>query len=67
MNQPALAVFETTRKAQKWHRSWFALIPRSTRADARRVYQLYRNVFIDWTAPPPKPVRSIILGCLRTA
>ena len=35
---------------------------------ARMIYQRNRNLFIDWTTPsPPKPARSIILGCLRTS
>jgi hypothetical protein len=64
----SLSFFDTLAAARA---SWKRDLPRTppaTRHLFMKIHALNRNVFINWVAPyvVPKPVRAIVLGCLRT-
>ena len=63
-----LTVFATASGAQATYRQVLARTDPTLISNAKKNYLVERNVLIDWAVPdgPPKQVRSIILGCLRT-
>ena len=59
-------VFDKSASAQATYRIVIGETPRSTRAIERKSTALIRNAYLEWRQPPPKTVRALFLGCLRT-
>jgi hypothetical protein len=65
-----LTFFERTAYARAMYHQFLAKRDPAFVPQVKETYVVVRNIFINWGTPytpPPARVRSIVLGCLRTA